>query len=69
MFFIVYVLGLYPLLLDFKLVKGDELVLRAKTRKTSDAVRQPGLADQTLALIQSFNLTFPLFQHSPKCLS
>jgi hypothetical protein len=66
---IVHVLGIYPLLVDIKLVKGNELVLRSKTRKGNDAgVRQSGLAYQTLALIQSFNLTSPFFQHSPQCL-
>jgi hypothetical protein len=67
--FIIHVLGIYPLLLDIKLVKGNELVLRSKTRKGYNAgVRQPGLAYQTLALIQSFNLTSPFFQHSSQCL-
>jgi len=56
--------------LDKTLVKGNELVLSAKTRKGSDVgVRQPGLVDQTLALVQSFNVTSPLFEHSPQCLS
>jgi len=51
------------------LVKSNELILRAKTRKSSEAgVWQPGLVDQTLALIQSFNVTSPLFQHSSQCL-